>query len=217
MSLANRLENIKKGFIEQAPKEVIELMTSETEKLKAEDFLKNIPKIGDKLINGELVSRDERINLYDSLDSNKSYILSFYRGGWCPYCCAELEALEEIKSEVESLGAEIIAITPEDQAHVKETKQKTGASFTIYSDQSSSYAKSLNLAHSLPESLQEIYLKFGVNVEKHNGESLFDLPIPSTIIIDKNKEIQYVFADGDYTERSNPEVLLEVIKNLKDL
>jgi len=214
MSLANRLENIKSGFIEQAPKEVIELMTKETAKLKAEDFLKSIPKVGEQLINGELVGQDGHVNLFDELES-KIYVLSFYRGGWCPYCCAELEALEEINSKVQSLGAEIIAISPEDQDHVKETKQKTGVSFKVYTDQASSYAKSLSLAHTLPESLQEIYLKFGVNVEKHNGESLFDLPIPSTLIIDQNKEIKYVFADGDYTERSNPKTLIEVIENIK--
>ena len=40
-------------------------------------------------------------------------VISFYRGGWCPYCNIELRALQGRLPEIEALGASLVAISPE--------------------------------------------------------------------------------------------------------
>ena len=37
----------------------------------------------------------------------------FYRGGWCPYCNLELRAWQSHLSELNSLGATLVAISPQ--------------------------------------------------------------------------------------------------------
>src|SRR5882757_2301507 len=37
-------------------------------------------------------------------------VISFYRGGWCPYCNLELRALQGRLSDIQELGASLLAI-----------------------------------------------------------------------------------------------------------
>ena len=40
-------------------------------------------------------------------------ILSFYRGGWCPYCNLELRAYQALAGRMADAGVRLIAISPE--------------------------------------------------------------------------------------------------------
>ena len=214
MGLQSRLDTLKKEFTANVPDDALAIMNQETEKLIASDIVADAIKVGEILPNGHLKDvNNELVNL-DQLIDGKPLVISFYRGGWCPYCVLELKGLEEVSSEIKALGANIIAMTPESVANVQETKEKNGVTFGVYSDEGSHYAKELGLVFTLPKVLQEIYLKFDIDVEKHNGESKFELPIPTTIIVKPNREIVYLFADGDYTKRSEPSAILDVLKNL---
>src|SRR5579859_5407271 len=52
------------------------------------------------------------VRLTDLLEKGP-VVLSFHRGHWCPYCRLNADALARIAPEVESLGAQIVAISPE--------------------------------------------------------------------------------------------------------
>jgi thiol-disulfide isomerase/thioredoxin len=40
-------------------------------------------------------------------------IVTFYRGGWCPYCNLELGAFQKILPDITAAGATLVAISPE--------------------------------------------------------------------------------------------------------
>ncbi len=214
MTLQNRLDVLKQEFSAKVPSDALDVMSQETEKLLASDIVSKTIKLGEKLPNGQLTAVNGDLLNIDQLINGKPLVISFYRGGWCPYCNLELKALEAIASEIKELSANIIAMTPESISHVKDTKKNNGVSFEVFSDDGSHFAKELGLVFTLPKSLQEIYLTFDIDVEKHNGESMFELPIPATIIVKPNREIVYIFTDGDYTNRSEPSTILDVLKNL---
>jgi len=214
MGLQKRLDTLKQEFTENVPDDALEIMNQETEKLLASDIIAKAIKVGEELPNGTLVTMSGGTVKIDSLINDKPLVISFYRGGWCPYCNLELKALENVSKEIRALGANIIAMTPESIEHIRETKNNNGVSFEVYSDEGSHFAKALGLVFTLPKSLQDIYLTFDIDVEKHNGESKFELPIPTTLIVKPNREIVYIFADGDYTKRSEPTKLLEILRNL---
>jgi len=214
MGLQKRLDTLKQEFTENVPDDALEIMNQETEKLLASDIIAKAIKVGEELPNGTLVTMSGGTVKIDSLINDKPLVISFYRGGWCPYCNLELKALENVSKEIRALGANIIAMTPESIEHIRETKNNNGVSFEVYTDEGSHFAKALGLVFTLPKSLQDIYLTFDIDVEKHNGESKFELPIPTTLIVKPNREIVYIFADGDYTKRSEPTKLLEILRNL---
>ena len=39
--------------------------------------------------------------------------MTFYRGGWCPYCNLQLRAYQAILPEITALGARLVAISPQ--------------------------------------------------------------------------------------------------------
>ncbi|MEM9016753.1 MAG: peroxiredoxin family protein, partial [Verrucomicrobiota bacterium] len=40
-------------------------------------------------------------------------VLTWYRGGWCPYCNIQLAAYQKVLPQFEELGAQLIAVSPE--------------------------------------------------------------------------------------------------------
>ncbi|WP_062060289.1 peroxiredoxin-like family protein [Aquimarina longa] len=143
----------------------------------------------------------------------KKVILSFYRGGWCPYCNLELNALQKALPEFEKNGATLIAISPEIPDNSLTLSEKNNLSFEILSDLNNKIAKEFNLAFTLSQDLIEVYKGFKIDLEKSNGNPNQQLPISATYIINQNGTIIYDFIKEDYKERADPKELIKVLKN----
>ena len=62
------------------------------------------------------------------LESQEGWtLLVFYRGLHCPICIRELAALGERRGELEALGASVLAISADDEARARMTREKAGA------------------------------------------------------------------------------------------
>ena len=72
------------------------------------------------------------------------------------------------------------------------------------SDINNVYAKELGLVFKLPESLQELYKKFGINLDDNQQNSSQELPIAATYIIEQDGTISYDFLEEDYKLRADP-------------
>ena len=66
----------------------------------------------------------------------------------------------------------------------------------------------------LPDDLEQLYLKFGIDLEASNGEASWTLPVPGTYVIDGEGIIRYASADADYTRRPEPEETLAALEAL---
>jgi peroxiredoxin len=75
-------------------------------------------------------------------------------------------------------------------------------------------AEAYGLDFTLPEDLQAIYLKFGIDLPRGNGDGTWRLPIPARFVIDRPGVIRAVDADPDYTRRSEPARTVEVLRGL---
>ncbi len=183
--------------------DVVRKIQSITPSLKTGD---TIPEI--KLPN----AANQSISVQDVLQHNK-VILSFYRGGWCPYCNMELRALQKSQDEFKKLGATLIAISPETPDNSITTKEKNELRFEVLSDIDNTIAKAFNLAFTLPKDLQEVYKGFGIDLEKNNGNQNHQLPISATYIIGQDNTIVYDFTKEDYKERADPQEIINFLKN----
>jgi peroxiredoxin len=84
----------------------------------------------------------------------------------------------------------------------------------LLSDTGNKVAKTFGLAYTLPDDLRQLYLKFGIDLEKYNGDETWTLPIPARYLIDQTGTIRYVKADPDYTVRPEPEDTLAALKEI---
>ena len=195
---------------EKVPADTLAVMNQATVNLVATEIDKQTLKTGDKVPAFSLPNQNNEVkSLPESL-----VVLSFYRGGWCPYCNFELGALQKLVPEFEAAGARLIAITPENPDHSMSTKEKNELTFEILSDEGNKVAKQFGLVFTLPTEIQSIYNTFGIDVNKHNGDDTFELPIPATYVINSAGEIVYHFVNSDYTQRSEPSDVLAAVKAL---
>lgn len=212
MNLTEQLLQKKQEGAAKIPKEIYGQMTKATQDLVDKHLSEKAPKKGEVIPNFNLPnSKGTTISLADVLEKGK-VVISFYRGGWCPYCNLELKALNNILPQLKELGTNLVAITPETPDNSLSTSEKNNLEFNILTDDNNSYAKELNLAFELSDEIKTIYKAFNLDIEKHNGNTNFELPMPATFVVDSKGVILYAFTPEDYTTRLDPETILEVLK-----
>lgn len=86
--------------------------------------------------------------------------------------------------------------------------------FDLLSDPGNRVAKTYGLVYTFPEDLKQIYLQFGIDLEKYNGDDSWTLPMPGRFIIDRSGVIRYAEVNPDYTVRPEPEEVIDVLKGL---
>ena len=88
-------------------------------------------------------------------------------------------------------------------------------SFDLLSDPGNRVAKAYGLVHTLPEDLIKLYLQFGIDVPKHNGDDSWSLPMPASFIIDPSGIVRYAEATPDHTVRPEPEDTIAALKEIQ--
>jgi peroxiredoxin len=141
-------------------------------------------------------------------------VLSFYRGGWCPYCNLELRALQQALPDITRLGAKLVAVSPQTPDESLSTAEKNALAFPVLSDAGSSTAKSFGIAFDLAEELRPIYSRFGHALPDKNGDGSWVLPIPATYVINTDGMITLAYVDVDYRNRLEPAEILTALQSL---
>jgi peroxiredoxin len=214
MGLQEKLNQLKAGFEAKAPKEALEVMHGATWDLRDSGIMAGVVKVGDTAPDFELKNADEKIVRLQDLLSDGPLVLSFYRGKWWPYCNIELDALQQVAGEIQSLGANLLAISPQLPEFSRELIKGKSLAFDLLGDPGNQVAQKYGLVFALPEDLKALYLQFGIDVAKHNGDDSWTLPMPGRFIIDQTGKVRYAEVDPDYTVRPEPEHTIAALKKL---
>lgn len=156
-----------------------------------------------------------QIRLSDLL-SKGPVVLSFYRGGWCPFCNLEFRALSAILPEIQRLGATLVGVSPETPDHSLSTVRENDLQFEVLSDFGNRVAREYGLLMEVYEELRPLYQEWGLDIPGHNGDTSWGLPVPATYVIDRDGVIRAGLVDKDYTHRMEPVEILAALDNLAD-
>lgn len=171
-------------------------------------------KLGEEIPNANVYTQQGETKDLKALVGEQPTVLVVYRGGWCPYCTRHLSALQEVKPEIDSMGYQMIAITPDNFTNLDSTLQSTELDYQLYSDKQINAINALGLGWKVPDDLYIKYKdKYGIDVEEWSGEKHHTLPVPAVFIIVDGK-IRYQHIDPNYSQRLAPEVLLAMLKSL---
>lgn len=142
-------------------------------------------------------------------------VVTFYRGSWCPYCNLQLRALQEKLAEINSLGATLIAISPQVPDDSLTESDIKNMEFAVLSDQDANVASEYGVAWEVPGILMEhMRVDRKLDFEKINNGNTTILPIPATFVLDRNGKVVWRFVDVDYRSRSEPSDIINALKAL---
>lgn len=116
--------------------------------------------------------------------------------------------------QIESLGATLVAVSPQLPEKSAETASANKVNFLVLSDSGNLVAREFGLVFTLPERLRPIYRKFGIDIPAANGDESYELPISATYVIDRDGTIIHAFVDPDYTKRLEPAEIVEILKRI---
>ncbi|MBH0080390.1 peroxiredoxin-like family protein [Pseudoalteromonas sp. NZS11] len=142
-------------------------------------------------------------------------VVTFYRGSWCPYCNLQLKALQARLPEIHALGAQLVAISPQVPDGSLSDDEISKMDFLVLSDQNADVAASYGVAWQVPTFLLEhMRVDRGLDLESVNNGNSSVLPIPATFVLDKQGKVTWRYVDVDYRTRSEPEDIINALKNL---
>ncbi|GGA33963.1 peroxiredoxin-like family protein [Paenibacillus physcomitrellae] len=214
MSLTQSLADAKQEFIAHTPLEIqSELFRSIQEQQESgiPFGLKEGQKAKDFTLKNAL---GETVNLYDEL-SKGPVVLTFYRGGWCPFCNMQLKAYQKVLPQIEELGAQLLAISPQSPDNTLSQKEKEELTFQVLSDNNGLVAAFYNILYDVPDYLQDVMKnKMGMDLAEYNATNRWILPIPSTFMIDESGIIRSAYVNPDFMQRFDPEDILHELRKL---
>jgi peroxiredoxin len=182
--------------------------------LIASGAAKDALKQGDAIPEFVLPNAEGKLVQSSELFGGKPVVIAFYRGVWCPYCSAELNALADAAPRLKAAGADAVAITPEIGGVALKTKKERDLQFEVLCDVDNGVAMQFGLVYRVPDDIQPSYLKFNVRLPVIYGNDSWMLPIAATYIVGRDGKIAYAYVNPDYRERCDPESLIDIVAKL---
>ncbi|RDI50023.1 peroxiredoxin-like family protein [Nocardia mexicana] len=204
-SYADNLIRFQKQYEGVLPEELVQRAQAHAESLS--DLGTGALAIGDLAPDFTLTDhRGERFALTDALRDGP-VVLSFYRGGWCPYCNVQLHTLQTALPQLRTHGARLVAVSPDSPDDSLTTAERNGLEFEVLSDPGNHVARAYGLLFTVPADVRDIYRTAGADLDAANPE----LPIPATYVVGTDGRILYAHVDGDYRNRAEADDILKAL------
>ncbi len=213
-SLQELIEDFIRQFRADAPSGIAELIDAGTEELGQRGIGSAALRAGVPAPDFRLPNIDGTFVRLRDLLEHGPVILTFYRGGWCPYCTLELRAYERAYEDIRASGASVVALSPQYQVRSLVTASENQLSFPVLSDAGNAVARDYGLVFAVPEAHKEVHDTFDVPLESWNGDDSWELPIPATYVIGETGNIAWANINSDYMDRAEPRDLLAVLQTL---
>lgn len=119
---------------------------------------------------------------------------------------------------IRSLGADLMAISPELPDNTLTMAEKHAIPIDVLSDATSEVIKKYRLWYAVPAEVKALYQeRFGLNLEKYNGEGRWELPVPATYVLDRGGIVRAGEADPDYTVRMEPSDIVSALRAIAEV
>ncbi|MRX64546.1 peroxiredoxin-like family protein [Maribacter luteus] len=210
-SLKSKLEEKKADFELNANNHIKTVFKAGIASVRESGVLDKAKKVGEIAPDFELNNAlGKPVALSDYLKKGK-VVLTWYRGGWCPYCNMTLQQLQREVPGFNANGASLIALTPELPDKSMSTVEKQNLQFEVLSDVGNEIARAYGIVFKLADDVAEIYdASFGMRT--YNGDDSYELPLAATYIINEDGKIMYAFLDADHRKRAEPSELTAFLK-----
>jgi peroxiredoxin len=213
--LAEIIAERKALIAKYVPAELQAVHTRVVEQLKEQRIADRALPVGAKAPAFELQDHQSKPTSSTQLLAQGRVAIFFFRGRWCPFCVGQLEAMNLILPEIRQAGAALVAISPQTVKQSFFMADQHKLRFPLLSDPGNQVARQFGLTYRVPDEQQQVYRRAFVNLPFANGDDSWELPIPTTYILDHDGTVLYASANPDYTERPEPADILQALLQRK--
>jgi peroxiredoxin len=214
MRLEQELAAFKAEFARTAPTGRAALYETKIEELRAEFASESAIGVGDPAPDFVLPNATAKSVVLKDLLRSGPVVLTFYRGGWCPYCNIQLRAYQDVLPEITGLGGRLVAISPQLPDNSLDTVNKNALTFEVLSDVGNKVARQYGLVYALPEEIRSALRSNNKALPSINGDESWELPVPATFVVASDQHVALAYIEVDYRKRLEPEALLTCLKSL---
>src|ERR1700727_2837250 len=194
----------KEMIAKYVPAETQAIHARAVAELKQKRLAANVLPVGSRIPEFHLQDHDGKVRSSSDLLAQGRLVLCFIRGRWCPFCVAQMEAMNLILSEIEQAGATLAAVSPQTVQQSFFMRDQHKLRFPLLSDAGNNLARQFGLTYRVPDEQRAVYQRAFVNLPFVNGDKSWELPIPATYIIDRDGNVLYASANEDYAVRPEP-------------
>jgi peroxiredoxin len=141
-------------------------------------------------------------------------VVTFFRGDWCPYCSATLNALEAALPELAASGGTLVAMTPETGGRALAMKRAHGLHYLVLADVDLAIAMAFGIVFRMPPLYEALLRRRGVDLSERSGNAGWFLPIPATFVVGTDGVITRAWVNVDFTQRAEPTEIIDTLKAL---
>jgi peroxiredoxin len=194
---------------------ILTLHTHALDRTQIADTAENVTPllIGQTAPNSTLQTVDGDPVSLKALTMQKPTVLIFYRGGWCPYCNRQLAGLKDIEGQLDQLGYQILAISPETPAQLQEQKLQTKFSVKLLADPDLETISGFGIGFYVPETQRATYKsEWDIDLTSDKSSGTAVLPAPAVFILDTSGKVLFSYVNPDIKTRISPELLYQAAK-----
>jgi peroxiredoxin len=182
--------------------------------LKAKNLAAQILPVGASIPDFELQDQDSH-PVSSTTPLTNRLVLIFFRGRWCPFCVAQLEAMNLIVPALAAAGAALAAISPQTVKQSYFMRDQHHLRFPLLSDPGNRVARQFGLTYRVPDEQKSVYQRSFVNLPLvnggGNGDENWELPIPATYVVERDGVVLYASSSEDYRVRPEPQEMLDFL------
>ncbi|UDL93105.1 AhpC/TSA family protein [Lichenihabitans sp. PAMC28606] len=207
MELAERRRDAKPGYIDR--------IAQAAQRLEAAGIPQGIKGFGSVAPDFALPMLQGGSVVLSTLLRAGPVVLSFYRGEWCPFCQAELDALLIAQPAMERLGAALLLISPERPSQQLALRvARLGARAHLIEDAALGVALTYGLVYRVPDVLRDFYLQSNPALSRELEERAWLLPLPADFVIGQSGIVELSYVDADFTRRLDPDLIVETLERV---
>jgi len=142
-------------------------------------------------------------------------LINFFRGYWCGFCKAELEAYNQLALQMQKLNMSYLAISPNTaEGHSNLSAHGQANNAYLINDPNNKIAKSFGIVYEVCANQKELFSSWGLDLAQLNQSDKWELPLAATYIISRNGCVEFSYVDTDFRKRLDPEVVISQMKEL---
>jgi peroxiredoxin len=141
-------------------------------------------------------------------------VLTFYRGGWCPYCNVQLRGYQRALPAFGAHAATLVAVSPQTPDQSLSTAEQKELNYPVLSDVGNAVARRYGLVYSVGDAVYTTLAGVGIDLAAFNGDRSGELPLTATFVIARNGVIAWADVGADFKQRPEPSDIVAALAAL---